>query len=332
MLLSIWITNDCNMNCDYCYEAAKGHKKMPLSYTSNVLEFIKTVLPLTDTNNLYIKFFGGEPVLNLEFIKNFINEVKKCDLPITTPIQYSITTNGTLLTKTVVEYLLLNKIDCVLSVDGYPEIHDLHRKMKNGEGSWKYIESNIKYLLEQQPDTYARMTYTPHTGKYLFESLIFLVHFGFKKIKLIPDYFDPGWNEENFELLKPQLKDVEDFRKAHTEIEIATDDYNVKKGYIGCGGGYSAFSIDVKGDVYPCTYAVEFEDFKLGSIFDIENYKIRKHIADHEKRESCKGCKYFKICLSGRCIYMNYKISRDFYKPSGFFCEYQKNTYRLMGI
>ena len=105
-----------------------------------------------------------------------------------------------------------------------------------------------------------------------------------------------------------------------------------KRKRVGCGGGYNTYSISVNGDVYPCTYAVDYPQFKLGSIFDIDNYKVVKHITENDKRSDCKGCRYFYICQSGRCIFLNYKISGEFYRTSGFFCEYQKLEYKYNGL
>lgn len=333
MILSIWVTNNCNMQCDYCYEKNKGNSNMDISYIKAIINFIDKVYPQADSANLFIKFFGGEPLLNLSFIKEFIKTMHgiKGNYGI---IRYSITTNGTLLNREVIDYLNRNQIECSISIDGYPDIHNLHRKMKNGNGSWDYIEDNLEYALNTIQSLSARITYSSTTVQSLYDSVLFLVKRGFKNINLFPDFFDQDWDDQSLESLKQQYFKIKEYNKCNRDVNISTGNYanNLSKGYIGCGGGFNTYSISVTGDIYPCTYSIDYAQFRLGSIFDIDNYKVVKHITDHDKRGDCKGCKYFYICQSGRCIYLNYKMSGEFYKTNGFFCEYQKLEYKYNGL
>ena len=178
------------------------------------------------------------------------------------------------------------------------------------------------------------MTYTSETVSFVSDSVKFLAERGFTTIILIPDFFDTKWTDEKFEQLTKQYYEVKKYGRYHPEVDICTGNvsYNPYKGYYGCGGGKNTFSIDVNGDIYPCTYAVEFEKFKLGDIFHWNDYKIVDYKTDHEQRKDCKGCKYFQICISGRCIFLNYKATGQFYKPGACFCEYQKLEYKYLGI
>lgn len=333
MVVSIWITDNCNMMCDYCYEGKKNSKNMPFNYIVNIIAFINQQLPLSGTNQLYIKFFGGEPLLNFSFIKKFVETLDSEDLGI--PILYSITTNGTLLSEDTIQFMIKNDFDCSISIDGLPDIHNAHRKMKSGEGSWEYIQQNIEPLITQYAQKlFARVTYTPATVSFLLESIVFLTQVGFKRIIAVPDYFSLEWNKESFEELSLQYGEIKKFQKKNQDIEISLGirRENLFKEYIGCGGGKSTFSISVDGGIFPCTYAVEFPELKLGDIFHLEKYKIPDFSVNAENRKSCMGCKYFRVCLSGRCIFLNYKITGNYYEPGGFFCQYQQLEYKHYGI
>lgn len=333
MVLSIWVTNNCNMKCDYCYEKRKSNRNMDISYINSIIAFIDKVYPQADSPNLFVKFFGGEPLLNYPFIKEFIKTMANMEGKYGI-VRYSMTTNGTLLTREIVDYLNMNQIECSISIDGHPDIHNMQRKMKNGNGSWDYIEKNLEYALNAMDSLIARITYSSETVQSLYESVLFLVNRSFKNINLFPDFFDENWDIQSLECLKQQFLKIKEYDKCMSEVNISTGNYadNLSKGYVGCGGGYNTYSINVTGDVYPCTYSVDYPQFKLGSIFDIDNYKVIKHVTDHEKRIDCKGCRYFYLCQSGRCIFLNYKISGEFYRTNGFFCEYQKLEYKYNGL
>ena len=260
MVVSIWITDNCNMNCDYCYVGEKGKRNMPLSFIEKIILFINRQQPLS-----------------------------------------GITTNGTLFNSEIISYMVTNSIDCSISMDGLPEIHDKHRKMKNGKGSWKIIRENMKSLRQQGLDVTARMTCTSYTADCLLDSVKFLVKEGFRNIQAVPDYFDAGWDDECFKGLSKQYNLVKEYGKKHPElnITIGISEKNARKGNTGCGGGISTFSINVDGDIFPCTYAVAFPKFKIGDIFHIEDYQPSDFTVKREDRKDCKGCRYFQICISG---------------------------------
>lgn len=333
MVVSIWITDNCNMNCDYCYEGKKVGKNMPLSYIDNVVAFINQQQPLSGTDILYIKFFGGEPLLNFGFIKKFIAAIQLQQYNF--PVMYSITTNGTLLDKEKVSFIAENKIECSISIDGIPAVHNRHRKMKNGRSSWDYVEKNLNLLTEQKNlNVTARMTFTSKTVKYLSESVKFLARLNFNRIQAVPDYFDKNWDDESFDTLLTEYRRAKELNTVYPEVDIVLGmrRKNARKGYYGCGGGKNTFSINTEGDIYPCTYAVEFPELKLGDIFHLNEYQIPDFSTKNELRKDCAGCKYFRVCISGRCIFLNYKITGDYYKPGDFFCAYQKLEYKYLGI
>lgn len=325
MVVSIWGTNNCNMKCDYCYEGEKGIFSLSIKDYKYVEEFICRAKEISGEDSIYIKFFGGEPLLNFKFIEYFVENFKESD------VIYSITTNGTLLTGEILDFLIDKNIEISVSVDGEKEIHDRHRKLKNGVGSWELIEKNLVESLKKSESIRIRMTYTPETVSSLADSVLKLSEMGAKSVYLLPDYFSEEWDLENFTILERELKKIQDLRKTIPRIEIVTGNYKetLNKECSKCGGGENTFSITAEGEIYPCTYAVGIERFKLGSIYDLKKIKWGSYSIDSSLRSSCKDCKYFKTCYSGRCIYLNYKMTGNLYIPNGFFCSYQKMEYRL---
>lgn len=333
MITSIWITDNCNMNCDYCYVGEKSGKNMPISYISNIIYFINKQQAESGNSILYIKFFGGEPLINYEFIKEFVAAVE-CQ-QYNFPVKYSITTNGTLLNEEIISFMIEKNMSCSVSIDGIPKIHNRHRKMKDGQGSWEFIKEKTEYIRRQRNlELTARMTYTSETAEYLSDSVKFLAETGFRNIQAVPDYFDKSWTDENFGKMASEYASVKEYAKRRPDLHISIGmrEENAKKGCGSCGGGRSTFSINVDGDIFPCTYAVAFPELKIGDIFHTDAYKMPDYTVRREDRKVCDGCKYFQLCMSGRCIFLNYKITGNYYIPGDFFCEYQKMEYKYLGL
>lgn len=326
MVVSIWVTNDCNMHCDYCYVGEKGILNLSLQDYDYIETFIYRAHERNKEDNIYIKFFGGEPLLNFEFLKYFIEHFKSEN------VIYSVTTNGTLLTGEKLDFLVKNNVELFVSVDGGEKIHDNHRKLKSGIGSWNVIKKNLFKVLEKNRNIKVRMTYTPETVCALTDSIKQISELGIKSIHLCPDYFSQNWNTENLAILRQEFTKIIELRKRLPDIEISTGNYKetINKDCSRCGGGENIFSISTEGDIYPCTYAVGIEKFRIGSIFNLEKIKWGSYLVDASSRKLCKGCKYFKVCYSGRCIYLNYKMTENLYIPNGFFCAYQKMEYKLV--
>lgn len=333
MVFSLWVTDYCNLNCSYCYINKWDKSEMRLGMEEDIISFIKSMLTKTGEKKVAIKFFGGEPLLNIDFIKTFINKVENEILDsVDGRIDYLLTTNGVLLDEHNLKFLKENNVQISLSIDGDADENSKGR-ISLIDNYWSKLDKNIDLLLTELPTSVARMTITSKNYKNLEQNIDYLISRGFKKIKPIPDYFDEEWTDENFLELEEiffRLKNkfIKDYKSKDIIITLFNSD-DLMKGYIGCSGGYKSFSIASNGDIYPCTYVVKEKQFLLGNIKDYKNFKIVKHVTDHSKRVECLGCKYLKGCSSGRCIYVNYKLTGDFYKTSGFLCEYEDLLVRL---
>ena len=176
------------------------------------------------------------------------------------------------------------------------------------------------------------MTYTPETVCLLTDSINQISKLGVKSIHLCPDYFSENWDVKSFSILRQKIEEIYRLKQQLPGIKISTGNYKdtINKECSKCGGGENTFSISAIGDIYPCTYVVGIKKFKIGTIYDCEKVKWGIYPIDTSLRKLCRGCKYFKVCYSGRCIYLNYKMTGDFYRPNGFFCAYQKMEYRLV--
>ncbi len=329
MLINLYVTTKCNLRCSYCYVDKSEQRDMDNCYIDYIPAFINKMIHANNDNMVIINFFGGEPLLRREFIENIITKIED---EITVDKKYIITTNGTLLTKDNVDFLKKNNFSISLSVDGVPDIHNRERKLYSGEGSWEIIKSNLEYTLQKFPHIMARMTFNSQTYRDLVSNIDYLYKIGFRIIKAIPDFFDYRWSEEDIEILKNVLLEAKKLNTEQLEpkgVKLSLFDVEIKK-CGDCTGGCHEFSIDVHGNIFPCTFSVEFPQFKIGNITELDEYIIPKYHINEEDRKACSGCKYFEYCISGRCLFVNYKMSGKLYEPNGFFCSYQKLIYHII--
>lgn len=160
-IVSLLVTHSCNLNCVYCFEKHKelGQRLMTLDTAKKVLthefeEFART--HSEPTHRLAIEFFGGEPLMNFPLIRQVYEWVRDNDPGI--PIQFQLTSNGTLFTPEILAWFTEHKHDfrVVLSVDGDEEMHRTTR----GVASERLP---LDYIVENWPNSYFKMTLSKYT-------------------------------------------------------------------------------------------------------------------------------------------------------------------------
>ena len=159
------VANDCNMRCRYCYseDGTYGCKKewMTAEVAKRCVDFLFE--NCGDAHELSIVFFGGEPLLNFPVIStvaDYANEKAKKEKK---NILYSITTNATLLTNQVIEFLNKNHVYVTISIDGPEQVHDKYRIFENGRGSYHAIKPKIlNFLAKYEGTARARATVSNH--------------------------------------------------------------------------------------------------------------------------------------------------------------------------
>jgi uncharacterized protein len=147
MHITLHLTTDCNMKCDYCYNPKDKKISMTKEIVKKALDLSRTINPI----NSGIIFFGGEPLLKRELIDyafEYSDELRKMD---GTFFHYKITTNGTLLDNDFIDLAVERNIGVGISVDGIKEVHDKHRILKDDKPTFDIIESKFSNLLKTRP-------------------------------------------------------------------------------------------------------------------------------------------------------------------------------------
>ena len=162
------LTNQCNLSCQYCYEfgadkvaTPEGKPKfMDVETAKTSVDFL--LAESGDRRSIHITFFGGETLMNFPLLKEVVAYANQRAGEQGRHIDFSLTTNATLLTPAIIEFLSENHIGVTVSMDGPKEMHDHLRVFANGKGSYDIIEPKVRALIQNhrtRPIT-ARVTLT----------------------------------------------------------------------------------------------------------------------------------------------------------------------------
>ena len=334
--VTMLLTNDCNLACSYCFESNKGKDYMPKEMALDILKATYNVVdPMAGIFTL--NMFGGEPLMNWDTFKAVCDYVLENNLK----IRITATTNLTLLTDEMIDYIDELSIPILVSVDGIKEVHDKHRCNsfdKVIENMKKLIDRDLGYLIE------ARMTVAPDTAKYMYESVKMLVDLGINNIANVPAS-DLDWDAQSIQDYKDNYEKILDMY-----IDILNDETNkrnislykvdqalnlalepIREDTSMCNIGNPRWVIvDWKGDIWPCpdyptTDNVDLIAGKIGNFYTgVDETKVdpKPMVATYEL-ERCKGCEAISICKSG-CPYENYTKNGKFNEPTIGYCTLQK--------
>ena len=157
--LVLQVTQNCNLRCDYCaysgkyYNRVHSIKRMTLDIAQRAIDFFFS--HTQDSRDVVIGFYGGEPLLEMALIKECVAYIKSAYWG--KSVSYITTTNATLLTGEVVDFLVNNDVSVMVSFDGPKEIHDINRHFENGRGSFDLIMKNLMQIKERYPEFYAKI-------------------------------------------------------------------------------------------------------------------------------------------------------------------------------
>lgn len=318
--LCLHIAHTCNLTCDYCF-AAQGNFHGEKAYMS--LEVGKKALDFLIENsgtrrNLEVDFFGGEPLMNFQVIKDIVAYGRELEGKYNKNFRFTLTTNGLLIDDDVIEFANKEMDNVVLSLDGRKEIHDRLRKTPNGKGSYDIILPKFKKLIDARDGKgyYMRGTFT-HNNLDFTKDIIHMADLGFTELSMEPvvcDKDDPyALQEEDlpvlyeqYELLAKEMikrkKEGNPFSFYHYTLDL-TNGPCVYKRLVGCGSGTEYMAITPWGELYPCHQFVGHDEFAMGNVWDgIERIDLVEDFnhSNIYSRQECIDC-WAKLYCSGGC-------------------------------
>ena len=309
--LELFVTEDCNLRCDYCW-VPKNPRAMPLDTAKRAVDFL-----LEDSGqaeSVEITVFGGEPLLEWDLVQAIMAYGSQRAEAIGKKINWALTTNGTLITPEIVEFAQQHGMNYLLSIDGAREAHNTHRKFAGGNGSFDEVATRLPLLKRIQGWVGTRMTVTPATVGYLADSVGALGDLGINQFLIGDDVCSP-WTRPAVTALQEQWVAVgELYHRLRSSghpirmvgFEPSQRDKQDNTSHWGCEAARDKVCVLPSGDIYPCARFVDRSGmqsaFWLGHVdVGLTAERTRRELTDERDviRYRCMKCSQKSTCLGG---------------------------------
>ena len=318
--LCLHVAHTCNLNCSYCFASqGKYHgERAIMSYEvgKRALDFL--VENSGTRHNLEVDFFGGEPLMNFDVVKQLVAYARSIEKEKNKNFRFTLTTNGVLIDDDVIDFANKEMSNVVLSLDGRKEIHDRFRVDYAGNGSWEKIVPKFQRLVNARGKKgyYMRGTFT-HANPDFLEDIRTMLDLGFTELSMEPVVTAPNdpsaltaedrrivmeQYEKLAELMLKRDAEGKPFTFYHYMIDLKGGPCIYKR-ISGCGSGTEYMAVTPWGDLYPCHQFVGDEKFRLGDIWHgVSNTAIQNEFASCNvyAREECRDC-WARLYCSGGC-------------------------------
>ena len=318
--LCLHVAHTCNLNCSYCFASqGKYHGDralMSFEVGKRALDFL--IENSGHRTNLEVDFFGGEPLMNWDVVKQLVAYARTQEEPHHKKFRFTLTTNGMLIDDDVIDFANREMSNVVLSLDGRKEIHDRLRVDYAGNGSYDRIVPRFQKLVASRggKNYYMRGTFT-HANPDFTKDVFHMADLGFTELSMEPVVCAPGdpaaLTKEDLEIVKQQYEDLaklmlqrqkegRPFTFYHYMIDL-TGGPCIYKRISGCGSGTEYMAVTPWGDLYPCHQFVGEEKYKLGNIWDgVTNTALREDFraCNAYARKECDDC-WARLYCSGGC-------------------------------
>ena len=341
------LTNQCNLSCQYCYEFGEDKvatpegkpKFMDIDTAKASVDFLLAQSP--GRRSVHVTFFGGETLMNFPLLKQVVNYAIKQAGAQGRSIDFSLTTNATLLTPAIIEFLSENRIGVTVSMDGPPDLHDQLRVFANGQGSYATIAPRVRALIagHRTRPIAARVTLTNGVTdvvrifRHLKNDLGFH-EVGFAPVTTSPDRLyaigERGMDGvlREFHVLAEEYLEYALRGEMHgfsnVSDTIAELYQGVNKSH-PCGAGLGLLGVGPSGDIAPCHRFVDSDTHSLGNIktggvdrAKQADFLNRGHI---DSKYDCHTCWARPLCAGG-CHHEAFVRYGDTGHPNLHYCDW----------
>jgi uncharacterized protein len=340
------LTNQCNLSCQYCYEFGEDKvatpegkpKFMDLETAKASVDFL--LGQSSGRRGIHITFFGGETLMNFPLLKQVVDYATTQAASQGREVDFSLTTNATLLTPAIIRFLSENRIGVTVSMDGPPELHDKLRVFANGRGSYDIIAPKVRALLENHRTRpiAARVTLTAGVTEVVRIYRHLKQDLGFHEVGFAPvttasnrlysinERGMDGVYEQFCALAEEWLSfalrgELHGF--SNVSDTIAELYQGVNKSH-PCGAGLGMVGVGPSGDIAPCHRFVDSDTHSLGHISTgIDRVKQtdflnRGHIG---AKYACHSCWARPLCAGG-CHHEAFVRYGDTGHPNLHYCDW----------
>jgi uncharacterized protein len=346
---SLYLAQDCNMSCCYCWNRGGSFGKTPrLMNKKNAQRVTRLIVSLIESSTaakIFINFYGGEPLLNFPALKSITLDLLKEEERLGKKFFFTVDTNGFLMKGKTAQFLARHFAQIGVSLDGRQEIHDTQRPAKSGEATWQQIVDNVTSFPEPRL-LGLRATLTSYSDSYL-DTFRQLTSLGVSRIQL--EYcHEPNCHQDTSykELLVPlerQLEELTEFVDDYIETisrysrtrdipYVSTILDNIARVRRGsrytkpCGAGMNTLAIDCQGEVFPCIAFVDHDEFVMGRINASGTLTLNKSLKGFEVDSitPCDTC-WLRYDCAGGCYATNFDLTGHPQSPDPRYCHNMKS-------
>lgn len=341
--LCLHVSHDCNLRCKYCFASTgdfgEGRRLLDFETGKKAIDFL--IEKSKGRHNLELDFFGGEPLMNFEVVKQIVEYARSLEKEHNKLFRFTITTNGILLDDAKIDYINREMSNVVLSIDGRREVNDRMRPCINGSGSYDIILDKYKKFVDKRghDQYYARGTFTKYNLDFA-DDVLSLYEQGFDQLSVEPVVSNPDEDyaitEADFpaifaeyeKLAKELIKIKKSGRTInffHFMLDLDQGPCAIKR-LRGCGCGNEYVAVTPDGDIYPCHQFVGMKEWKMGNLHDGSfDFKMKDYFSQTTvyNKTDCKDC-WAKFYCSGGCNANNLQYAGDVLKSHKLSCELEK--------
>lgn len=339
------VNTGCNLGCTYCYKedlaAPSDGEKMALQTACDSIDLL--LKEGANRERINIVFFGGEPLSNLPLIKQATEYAETRCAEIGMQVDFSMTTNATLLKEASVDWLNEHRFSLAISMDGPEAVHNRHRLTIGGKGTYEVVTKKVRMLLSRYDSrpVGARVTLTNgntdlaaihqhlHAELGFFEvgyapvttSDISAFNLDADELKVV---FDGMNNLGRDYLAKALLGQNSGFSNMH---QLMTDLHLGSRKALPCGAGVGMLAVDKAGDLNLCHRFTGSDMPTYGNVSSgIDKPALGRFLnqaADRNGR-GCATCRIRNLC-SGGCYHESYAHDGDALQPVYHYCDLMRD-------
>lgn len=318
----------------------KNGLKMSLSTAKNAVDFIFE--NLRDRSKIDINFFGGEPLLEFDLIKEITHMIQTQPSFDRDHIAIAVVSNGTILSQEIIDFLIDKNVALCMSCDGPEGVHDKFRHFPDGRGSSSKVERNIRTALSIFPLNPINAVYSPETVEQLPQVVDYLAALGARNIYLSPN-ISARWMEKEIGQI-PRIYDAVakkyiEFYDKNEPRYISLIDGKIavilRGGYRPeerCRMGKGEFAFGPSGNVYACERLIGSDDGKEHCLGNVNDEGINcggiharecREISGAAANKECQTCSLKDYCMNW-CGCTNFHSTGSYNMVSAFMCASEK--------
>lgn len=334
MELTLFVDHACNLRCTYCYNGEKLERAMSAETMRRAVALALATRP----PHLDVSFFGGEPLMRLDLLREAVEHVEREVAAMAEPrpsLRFILNTNGTLIDDDAIAWMAGRRFTVFVSVDGPEDVHDRYRLNVVGAGSHARTLAGVRRLRAARIPFQIMVVYGAATAARLGDALTELMPLGAEKILLNANYRD-DWSEAAIESAREGLAAAARVwaARVRTGSVVPVEPFHTKilshlKGGAPCGSrcvlGNGEVTVTPKGRLYPCPQMVGEDDADEHVIGDLETGIDLRRAAElraqkERSLETCSACDLFQRCQN-QCGCRQVAVSGQLGRITAVLCE-----------